>query len=164
MIERGNRDTWTVTPTDVARLQAPIAKDRAAAAATGNGRDRLAAALNPFGGAVPSTYFAELRKPENRDPRGYILSADQPDFPTATKFVNALRKTDVTVHRATAPFTVDGKRTRRARTSSRPRRRSARTCSTCSSRRTTRTTSRIRAARRSPRTTTPAGRSPTRWA
>ena len=40
--------------------------------------------------------------PAMRDPRGYILPADQPDFPTATKFVNALIKTGVTVHRATA--------------------------------------------------------------
>jgi hypothetical protein len=44
-----------------------------------------------------------------RDPRGFILPADQPDFPTATKFVNALIKTGVSVHRATAPFTVAGK-------------------------------------------------------
>ena len=44
-----------------------------------------------------------------RDPRGFILPADQPDFPTATKFVNALLKTGITVHRATAPFAVAGK-------------------------------------------------------
>ena len=44
-----------------------------------------------------------------RDPRGFILPADQPDFPTATKFVNTLIKTGVTVHRAKAPFTVAGK-------------------------------------------------------
>ena len=50
-----------------------------------------------------------LRDPELRDPRGYILPSDQPDFPTATKFVNALIKTGVTVHRATASFTVGGK-------------------------------------------------------
>src|SRR6185503_2781206 len=35
--------------------------------------------------------------------------ADQPDFPTATRFVNALLKTGVTVHRATAPFAVSGR-------------------------------------------------------
>src|SRR5690606_25687319 len=50
-----------------------------------------------------------LRDPAARDPRGYILPSDQRDFPTATKFVNALIKTGVTVHRATAPFTVAGK-------------------------------------------------------
>ena len=35
--------------------------------------------------------------------------SDQPDFPTATKFVNALIKTGITVQRATAEFTVAGK-------------------------------------------------------
>jgi hypothetical protein len=51
-----------------------------------------------------------LRDPALRDPRGYILPASQPDFPTATKFVNALLKTGVTVHRATADFEVAGRR------------------------------------------------------
>ena len=52
---------------------------------------------------------AALTSKELRDPRGYILPSDQPDFATATKFVNALIKTGITVHRATAPFTVNGK-------------------------------------------------------
>lgn len=108
-IERGSRDHWTITPSRIARLQEAVAKDRAAGQATGNGRDRLSAALNPFGGAVPARYFEQLRRPEDRDARGYILPASQPDFGTATKFVNALRKANVTVHRATAPFTVGGK-------------------------------------------------------
>jgi hypothetical protein len=50
-----------------------------------------------------------LRDPAARDPRGFILPADQPDFPTATKFVNALLKTGITVHKATAAFAVGGK-------------------------------------------------------
>jgi hypothetical protein len=108
-IERGNRDSWTVTPTEIADLQDKINKDRASAAATGNGRDRLSAALNPFGGTVPTKYFDALREPAKRDPRGYILPADQPDFGTATKFVNALRRVNVTVHRATQPFSAAGK-------------------------------------------------------
>jgi hypothetical protein len=48
--------------------------------------------------------------PKLRDPRGYVLPADQPDFATATKFVNALIRTGVVVHRATAAFTVAGTR------------------------------------------------------
>ncbi|MGE0444781.1 MAG: M14 metallopeptidase family protein [Vicinamibacterales bacterium] len=44
-----------------------------------------------------------------RDPRGYILPPDQPDFLTATKFVNALIRTGVTVERATAAFVVNGR-------------------------------------------------------
>ena len=47
--------------------------------------------------------------PERRDPRGYIIPADQADFNTATRFVNALIKGGIDIHRATAAFTVAGK-------------------------------------------------------
>jgi hypothetical protein len=50
-----------------------------------------------------------MHAPELRDPRGYVISADQPDFPTATKFVNALLETGITVERATRGFSVNGK-------------------------------------------------------
>jgi hypothetical protein len=48
--------------------------------------------------------------PASRDARGYILPSDQPDFLTATKFVNTLLRNGIDVHRATAPFAV-GSRT-----------------------------------------------------
>jgi hypothetical protein len=110
-IDRGSRDNWTITPTELDSLNAKIARDRATGdPAQGNGRDRLSAALNPFGGTAPAKYYTEfLRDPAKRDPRGYIIPSSQPDFLTATKFVNALRKVNVTVHRATSQFTVAGK-------------------------------------------------------
>src|SRR5581483_10606158 len=49
-----------------------------------------------------------IRTPEKRDPRGYVIPSDQADFLTATKFVNVLIKTGVTVHRATGAFQVNG--------------------------------------------------------
>ncbi|MBA2258044.1 MAG: peptidase [Acidobacteria bacterium] len=54
--------------------------------------------------------WEDLRTAKLRDPRGYIIPADQPDFPTAVKFVNALREVNVTVHRATTDFTVADKK------------------------------------------------------
>jgi len=54
--------------------------------------------------------YEELRKPELRDPRGFIIPANQADFPTAIKFINALREVNVTVHRATQDFDVAGKK------------------------------------------------------
>src|SRR5690606_28156038 len=39
----------------------------------------------------------------------YILSADQPDFPTAVKFINALIKAGIEIEQATASFTVESK-------------------------------------------------------
>jgi hypothetical protein len=50
-----------------------------------------------------------LHPKEGRDPRGYVLSSDQPDFPTTTRFVNALLKSGVVVHRAAQPFQAAGK-------------------------------------------------------
>jgi hypothetical protein len=50
-----------------------------------------------------------LFDPVERDPRAYILPSDQPDFLTATKFVNALIKNGVTVLRADDSFKVGNK-------------------------------------------------------
>ena len=79
-IQRGSQDTWTPSPRRVNALQ----------------------------GSDPAAWEA-LRKPEDRDPRGYIIRSDQPDFLTAIKFINALREVNVTVHRATSGFSVAGK-------------------------------------------------------
>jgi hypothetical protein len=78
-IDRGNRDSWTVSPRDVA-------------ASRGRGE-----------------YGRQFRDPARRDARAYVLPSDQPDFPTAAKFMDALLKAGITVHRATAPFTAGGK-------------------------------------------------------
>jgi hypothetical protein len=104
-IERGSKDTWTDYPRRIADVMAQIQKDRAQQA---EGNARLAA-MGGFSGVQPTQYFANLRRPELRDPRGWIMPADQGDFGTVTKFVNALRKANVTVHRATASFNVAGK-------------------------------------------------------
>ena len=50
-----------------------------------------------------------LRDPDLRDARGYIISSLQPDFLTATKFVNVLIKNGVRAYRATAEFQVGGR-------------------------------------------------------
>ncbi|MDQ3997133.1 MAG: peptidase, partial [Gemmatimonadota bacterium] len=64
-----------------------------------------------FGRGVDARFFRDvLRDPRERDPRGYVIPVDQPDFPTATKFVNALRHVGVDVQRATRDFEVAGKR------------------------------------------------------
>jgi hypothetical protein len=98
-IERGSRDTWTPSP---ARYQAVAEK----LGATGTGPG---AANAPGAAERDAAAWAELRRPEHRDPRGYIIPADQPDFLTATKFINALREVNVRVQRATRSFDVGGK-------------------------------------------------------
>ena len=57
---------------------------------------------------MDAKFFDLLRDPAKRDPRGYVLPADQADFLTATKFINVLLKNGIAVQRATAAFTVSG--------------------------------------------------------
>jgi hypothetical protein len=110
-IERGNRDTWTITASDIEQVKKAVQAATPAAAATTASTGPVGDPIFQFGRGVDPRYFTSvLRDPSQRDARGYILSSDQPDFLTATKFVNALRHNGVTVHRATAPFTVSGKR------------------------------------------------------
>jgi hypothetical protein len=99
-IERGSTDTWTPNPKRYAEAAARLAGPTQAGgnAATDDDRRRLEAAA-----------WAELRKPELRDARAYIITANQRDFATATKFINALRETGITVHRATRDFSIAGK-------------------------------------------------------
>ena len=84
-IERGSVDTWTTYPFEI---------DAAAETIERGTRD---------------DWERVLRNPEDRDPRGFVISSEQRDFLTATKFVNTLLYNGVDVHRATADFTVDGK-------------------------------------------------------
>ena len=90
-IERGSRDSWTPSPKRIAALNAKLGDARGLSAER------------------EQALWAELRAPELRDPRGFIIPANQPDFPTATKFVNALLESGVTVQRATREFQVNGK-------------------------------------------------------
>lgn len=89
-IDRGSHDTWTITPKMV----------EAARTSAGSGTGRTST----------EDFNRHFRDPAQRDPRGYILPANQPDFLTATKFVNVLLETGVQVHRAKAIFTVAGKK------------------------------------------------------
>src|SRR6476661_8705513 len=112
-IDKGNRDNWTIHPKRIEAARAAIEAaqgrpdggenigPRAALGGRGGGGGR--------GGAPIAIYNNVLHDPKMRDPRGFILPSDQPDFLTATKFVNTLIKAGVFVHRATAPFTVAGK-------------------------------------------------------
>jgi hypothetical protein len=102
-VKAGSRDSWTITPKRIEALK-EAAKANGETAGTRGANNRG----EPTGLDV-GLYDKVLHDPALRDPRGYILSADQPDFPTAIKFVNALIRSGVRVERATAPFDVAGK-------------------------------------------------------
>ncbi|MDR1683722.1 MAG: hypothetical protein LBS25_10125 [Candidatus Symbiothrix sp.] len=108
-IEKGSRDNWTLTPKRIAVIEAEYEqylKDNPDKKPEDTRSNRLG---NYYGPGLPTEYWNKLHTPEARDPRGYIVPADQADFLTATKFINALLKAGVDVHRATADFTVAGK-------------------------------------------------------
>jgi hypothetical protein len=106
-IENGSTDHWTIHPKRMAAAEAAITEQTPArgeaepAGRGGRGGGR--------GGAPLAVYTNVLHDPKMRDPRAFILPSDQPDFLTATKFMNILIKAGVTVTRATAPFTAGGK-------------------------------------------------------
>jgi hypothetical protein len=83
-VQRGSADSWTVLPFEI---------DAAAERMDRGSRD---------------DYERILKDRADRDPRGFILPSNQPDFETARKFVNTLLMNGVEVHRATAGFRVMG--------------------------------------------------------
>ena len=97
-IDKGNKDTWSLSPSkieEVNRLYQDSIK-RTNKTATAN---------------IPVKFYDSVMKnPAYMDARGYIIPADQPDFATAVDFLNALIRTGVVVQKATAEFTVAGKK------------------------------------------------------
>ncbi|TDE10199.1 M14 family metallopeptidase [Dyadobacter psychrotolerans] len=110
-IKRGSGDYWTPTPKRVEEINSAYKADQAKA------RPRGGEAPTPGGGGmfrggggVPVKYYNTVfEAPAKRDPRGYIIPADQADFPTAVKFINALVRTGIQIEKATSAFTVAGK-------------------------------------------------------
>lgn len=95
-IERGNKDTWGLSPKKVSSINAAYLKDQ---------KNSMLPAQ------IPSKYYDEVMlDPKLRDARVYIIPAGQKDFPTAVKFVNALIRTGIVVHKAAGDFTAAGKK------------------------------------------------------
>jgi len=108
-IERGEKDNWTFYPRFIDTIKlASKAEKKEDTGAAGEGGGEFS-----FGreDTISVKYFnGVLKEPRLRDARVYILSADQPDFPTAVRFVNALILSGIEVQKATAPFAVAGKK------------------------------------------------------
>lgn len=92
-IERGSKDHWTLEPKHLEGIRA-----------------KYEAETSRSTRSIPLEYYnAVFKDPALRDARGYILPSDQKDFPTAVKFVNALIKSGIAVHKATRDFTIKNK-------------------------------------------------------
>lgn len=105
-IERGSMDYWTLSPKRTEAITAAQKNDKSTKS------DSTKPAEDPLGmrGGIPTKYFDMVMKdPATRDARGYIITANQADFGTATKFINALIRTGIQVHKSTSDFMVEGK-------------------------------------------------------
>ncbi|WP_245645529.1 M14 family metallopeptidase [Niabella ginsenosidivorans] len=102
-IKKGSEDTWTVQSYKIDTLLAAYERDRKSGRAKDN--------VSGWGErSLPVSYFDQyIKAKELRDPRGYIIPADQPDFPTAVRFINALLQSGLKVFRSTGAFSVAGK-------------------------------------------------------
>ena len=101
-IDRGSKDSWTITPKRITALKAEAANAPPVNGNNGGGNGNNA--------RVPAALYNDvLHSPQYRDPRAYVIPATQADFPTAVKFVNTLLKTGITVLRATTDFRAAGK-------------------------------------------------------
>jgi hypothetical protein len=110
-IKRGSSDYWTPTPKRVEEINAAYKADQAKTRPrAGETPSPMAGGMFRGGGGVPVKYYDTVfEAPAKRDPRGYIIPADQADFPTAVKFINALVRTGIQIEKATSAFAVAGK-------------------------------------------------------
>ncbi|MDB5112208.1 MAG: peptidase carboxypeptidase [Mucilaginibacter sp.] len=109
-IERGSGDHWTFYPKFIDSIKTAFAKEKAV-----SGKDSTNNMSGEFAfgreGDIPAKYYDQvLKNPVNRDARGYVLPADQADFPTVVKFINALMLSGIQIQKATADFTIAGKK------------------------------------------------------
>lgn len=96
-IEKGRKDTWGLSPNKVEAIKQAYLKEQPNAKIGTNS-------------SLPLKYFEQImRDPARRDPRAYIISSDQDDFQTALKFINALIRSGILVHKANKDFTVGNK-------------------------------------------------------
>lgn len=115
-ILRGSRDNWTLSPkradeiTEAAKSSQVPDTARGGRGGRGGGAAGAVTVGGGRGGNIALKFFdTVLRNPANRDPRGYIMTADPPDPGTLVRFINTCLRSGLVVQKATAAFTVNGK-------------------------------------------------------
>jgi hypothetical protein len=115
-IAAGSRDSWTPSPTQMERAQTELKKRAEAekkatqAKAKSKSSKKSSPAKKSAPKADPRKDFEQFfRNPNERNPRGYVIPADQPDFGTATRFVNTLIENGIRVLRATNSLALAGR-------------------------------------------------------
>jgi hypothetical protein len=97
-IEKGSQDTWSLSPSKVAVVEKAIENLKAQDEKLKNQRSNPKQALDSL-----------LKDSKYRDPRAYIISAQQDNPATTIKFLNALSANGIRIEQAKESFTFDGK-------------------------------------------------------
>ena len=97
-IEKGNKDTWSLSPSKVAVVEKAIENLKAQDAKLKNQRGNPKQALDSL-----------LKDTKYRDPRAYIISANQENLATTVRFLNALSANGIRIEQAKEAFTFNGK-------------------------------------------------------
>lgn len=98
-IERGSKDFWPLSPSKVAVIDTAFQQAKRKDPKIENNREAERKLLSSL-----------FDNKSLRDPRGFIIPADQADFVKATDFVNALIQNGIDIQQANADFTVNGKK------------------------------------------------------
>ena len=110
-IENGNKNHWTLSPKMIDSINSFYKKDQLTRSSIRTGANQTGEVRVGASDTIASKYFdSVLKDPKLRDARGYIIPSDQADFATAVKFINALIRSGISVHRATSDFAVNGKK------------------------------------------------------
>lgn len=97
-IEKGNQDTWSLSPSKVTVVEKAIENLKAHDEKLKNQRGNPKQAIDSL-----------LKNPKYRDPRVYIISAQQDNPATTVRFLNALSANGIRIEKANESFSVNGK-------------------------------------------------------
>jgi len=107
-IEKGSSDYWTPYPSRIEMIST-VYKSKQKKDEKKPENTYQSSIMGGYG--IPLKYYDSLFKvADKRDARGYIIPSDQPDFPTAVKFINALIKTGIRIEIAKSDFSVGKKK------------------------------------------------------
>ena len=103
-IERGEKDNWTLSPkrsAEITKLFQAYQK---------NHKDDAVVADEDYGGNrnnIPlKIYDSVFKNPAYRDPRAYVMPADQTDYATLVRFINTMITSGIRVEKATVDFKI----------------------------------------------------------
>jgi hypothetical protein len=109
-IDRGSTDYWTLSPKRADSISNAYKKDLRNTKSS-EGTNNSTGVRTGTQDTIPVKYFNLVLKDKTlRDARGYIITSSQHDFPTAVKFINALIRSGIVVHRASTDFSVEGRK------------------------------------------------------